>query len=100
MGLATQGAKVYMGARNELKALESIRDIQAQVPNAQVHFLSLDLSNLRDVVSAARKLRSMEPALHGLVNNAGIMGVPFSLTADEYEVQFQVSPPYRCGPGR
>ena len=92
-GLASHGAKVYMGARNELKALQSIKDIKSQVPDAQVHFLSIDLSSLHDVASAAHKLRGMEPALHGLVNNAGIMGVPFSLTADGYEIQFQVSSP-------
>lgn len=90
-GLASHGAKVYMGARDELKALRSIQDIKTQVPNAQVHFLSVDLSSLHDIVSAAVKLRSVEPVLHGLVNNAGVMGVPFSLTADGYEVQFQVS---------
>lgn len=33
---------------------------------------------------------SKETALHGLINNAGIMGVPFSRTKDGYEIQFQV----------
>ncbi len=28
--------------------------------------------------------------LHGLINNAGIMGVPFEMTKDGYEVQWQV----------
>jgi len=35
-------------------------------------------------------LDSKESSLHGLVNNAGIMGVPFALTQDGYETQFQV----------
>jgi len=34
---------------------------------------------------------SKESSLHGLVNNAGIMGVPFALTQDGYETQFQVA---------
>jgi hypothetical protein len=33
---------------------------------------------------------SKETGLHGLINNAGIMGVPFSRTKDGYEIQFQV----------
>lgn len=37
-------------------------------------------------------LFSKETALHGLINNAGIMGVPFSRTKDGYEIQFQVLP--------
>lgn len=37
-----------------------------------------------------RPFSSKETALHGLINNAGIMGVPFSRTKDGYEIQFQV----------
>jgi hypothetical protein len=32
----------------------------------------------------------MESQLHGLINNAGIMAVPFAMTKDGYESQFQV----------
>jgi NAD(P)-dependent dehydrogenase (short-subunit alcohol dehydrogenase family) len=32
-----------------------------------------------------------ETALHGLINNAGIMGVPFAMTSDGYESQFQTN---------
>jgi NAD(P)-dependent dehydrogenase (short-subunit alcohol dehydrogenase family) len=34
---------------------------------------------------------SKEKALHGLINNAGIMGVPFSKTSDGFEIQFQTN---------
>lgn len=79
-----------MGARSESKAGDAIRDIKTKIPAADIRFLPLDLSSLASVVAAARTLRSAEPALHGLINNAGIMGVPFSMTDDGYEVQFQV----------
>lgn len=90
VALASQGAKVYMGARSEAKAMVTIAEIKAQIPSAQVLFLSIDLSSFKSVASAARKLSNDETSLHGLVNNAGIMGVPFSLTEDGYEIQFQV----------
>jgi len=93
MGLALRGAKVFMGARSEEKALAAIQDIKTTVPNAQVEFLLLDLSSLQSVISAARSLHDRETRLDGLINNAGIMGVPFALTADGYESQFQVCTP-------
>ncbi|KAK7421716.1 hypothetical protein QQZ08_009804 [Neonectria magnoliae] len=42
-------------------------------------------------MAAAKKLCNDEISSHGLVNNAGIMGVPFSLTDDGYEVQLQIN---------
>ncbi|UKZ76229.1 hypothetical protein TrVFT333_003926 [Trichoderma virens FT-333] len=91
IGLAARGAKVYMGARSKDKATAAIREIQEQLPSANIHFLDLDLSNFQSVIAAAKKIRDEETALHGLINNAGIMGVPYSLTVDGYEAQFQTN---------
>ncbi|OAQ98220.1 hypothetical protein LLEC1_00926 [Akanthomyces lecanii] len=90
-GLASRGARVYMGARSERRAAEAIAELRAEMPSADVRFLSLDLSSLASVVAAARRLRGAETALHGLINNAGIMGVPFAVTDDGYEIQFQTN---------
>jgi NAD(P)-dependent dehydrogenase (short-subunit alcohol dehydrogenase family) len=91
IGLTARGAKVYMGARSKDKALAAIHEIQEQLPSANIHFLDLDLSNFQSVIAAAKKIREDEPALHGLINTAGIMGVPYSLTVDGYEAQWQVN---------
>ncbi|OAA61313.1 NAD(P)-binding domain protein [Cordyceps fumosorosea ARSEF 2679] len=87
-GLAARGARVYVGARSEVKTSEAITAIKAATPSADVRFLPLDLSSLVSVVAAARHLRRTETALHGLINNAGIMGVPFSTTEDGYEANY------------
>ncbi|KIW14279.1 hypothetical protein PV08_07061 [Exophiala spinifera] len=90
MGLASHGARVYMGGRSKQKAMDAIVEIKEKLPSADIQYLHLDLSNLESVTEATQTLLKRETALHGLVNNAGIMGVPFSKTKDGYEIQFQV----------
>lgn len=46
--------------------------------------------NLLDEELIPTPINSKETELHGLVNNAGIMGVEFAESADGYESQFQV----------
>lgn len=89
--LAQHGAKVYMGARSEEKASKAIEEIKKDVPNADIHFLSMDLMNFESVVAAAEDFKTKEKKLHGLVNNAGIMATPFAISGDGYEAQWQTN---------
>jgi NAD(P)-dependent dehydrogenase (short-subunit alcohol dehydrogenase family) len=57
IGLASHGATVYMGARSEVKALETIKDIKKELPSSDIRFLFMDLMKLETVVSAAHRLR-------------------------------------------
>lgn len=91
IGLAQHGATVYMGARSESKASASIVEIKNELPNADIRYLHMDLTNLSSVIAAARELRRQSPVLHGLVNNAGIMAVEHSLTGDGFDIQFQTN---------
>lgn len=91
VGLAKNGATVYMGARTESKAMAAIDDIKKELPNSDVRFLHMDLNNLSSVIVAAQKLRAEVHALHGLINNAGIMGLEHALTSDGFEIQFQTN---------
>ena len=47
--LARNGAKVYMASRTESKARDAIEKIKKAVPNADIHFLQLDLTELAAV---------------------------------------------------
>ena len=65
--------------------------IQKIVPSADIHILILDHMNLASVVAAAKEFASKSSELHGLINNAGIMAVPFEMTKDGYESQWQTN---------
>jgi NAD(P)-dependent dehydrogenase (short-subunit alcohol dehydrogenase family) len=51
----------------------------------------MDHLSLSSVVAAARLFLSKESALHGLVNNAGIMATPFEMSQDGHEAQWQTN---------
>jgi NAD(P)-dependent dehydrogenase (short-subunit alcohol dehydrogenase family) len=80
-----------MGARSQTKAENAIASIREQVPNADIQVLIMDHMSLESIVAAARSFISKEPSLHGLINNAGIMAVPWELSQDGYESQWQTN---------
>jgi NAD(P)-dependent dehydrogenase (short-subunit alcohol dehydrogenase family) len=71
--------------------MEAIAGIKKMHPSAQVDILQMDLKDLSSVVAAAQRFRGLETALHGLVNNAGIMATPFEITKDGHEAQWQTN---------
>lgn len=89
--LAEHGAHVYMGARNPTKAASAITSIKELYPKANITLLEIDHMNLSSVVAAAKLFSSKETALHGLVNNAGIMATPFEISKDGHEAQWQTN---------
>ncbi|KIX97443.1 uncharacterized protein Z520_06895 [Fonsecaea multimorphosa CBS 102226] len=89
--LAQHGAHVYMCARSPSKGATAIASIKSLYPQAHVTLLEMDHLSLASVVSAAKLFLSKETALHGLVNNAGIMATPFEMTQDGYEAQWQTN---------
>ena len=60
-------------------------------PSANIDLLQMDLMDLTSVVSACKHFLTLETALHGLVNNAGIMATPFEMTKDGHEAQWQTN---------
>jgi len=82
--LARKGATVVMAVRNEQKGRQALQKIKDEIPAADVQVRPLDLADLDSV----RAFAAATPAVHGLVNNAGVMMPPRSLTKQGFELQF------------
>lgn len=78
--LAEHGADVVITARDDRKAAETLRHVDAEV-------VSLDLADLAGTVSAAQALVDAGRPIDILVNNAGVMIPPFTRTGDGFELQ-------------
>lgn len=89
--LAEHGAHVYLCARSPDKGNSAIASIKKMHPSANIDLLQMDLMDLASVVAAAKRFLALETALHGLVNNAGIMATPFEMTKDGHEAQWQTN---------
>lgn len=88
--LAGRGARVLLGCRSEEKARHAIDRIVEEHPDADATWIPLDLTRLKSVAGAAEQVRK-EPRLDALVNNAGVMIPPKTITEDGFELQFGVN---------
>ena len=89
--LAAAGAHVVMAARNREKAEAARNDVVASTPDASVELVDLDLGSLDSVKAAAAAVVAAHPSVDILINNAGLMALPDSRTADGFETQFGVN---------
>jgi NAD(P)-dependent dehydrogenase (short-subunit alcohol dehydrogenase family) len=80
-----------MCSRSPEKGTTAITNIKRIHPTANIDLLQVDFMNLTSVVTAAKQFLTLETALHGLVNNAGIMATPFEMTKDGHEGQWQTN---------
>jgi NAD(P)-dependent dehydrogenase (short-subunit alcohol dehydrogenase family) len=89
--LAAKGARVVMACRDLAKGQVAADQILTTVPAADLQVMALDLASLDSVRAFAATLKDRYPALDLLVNNAGVMAIPFRNTADGFEMQFGVN---------
>jgi len=85
---ARRQARVVLACRNMDKAHAAAERIAALAPGAPVEAMALDLSSLVSVRSFADAFKARNRMLHVLCNNAGVMAIPYSRTADGFEMQF------------
>ena len=88
--LAARGAAVVLACRDAARAEAAMARIADDVPGADLSFVRLDLADLDQVREAAAVVRA-GPRIDVLVNNAGVMIPPRSLTAQGFELQFGVN---------
>ncbi|MFD9338761.1 oxidoreductase [Streptomyces sp. NPDC060028] len=89
--LARRGAYVLLACRSAARGRAAVIRLRAEVPGAQVEFASLDLADLGSVREFAKSYGQGRRTLDLLVNNAGVMALPFGRTADGFETQFGVN---------
>jgi NAD(P)-dependent dehydrogenase (short-subunit alcohol dehydrogenase family) len=85
--LARAGAHVVLACRNPDKAEAASARIRAEVPEASLDVVTLDLSDLASVDACATAFREKYDRLDLLINNAGIMAPPYTRTVDGFELQ-------------
>ena len=83
-----QPALVILAGRNLSKSRQTEGRIKHEVLTANIRLLELDLGAQASVRKAAEEVNSYEGAIDCLINNAGIMAVPFVLSPEGIESQF------------
>lgn len=78
--LASRGARVLLGCRSPERAATAVAAVRAQVPDADLRVLPLDLGSLASVTRAASET---DERLDAVICNAGVKAAtPDALTAD------------------
>lgn len=88
LALAGRGAHVVLAVRDTTKGKEATEQIITAYPHATVTVQELDLASQQSVRDAAAALVSTFPRIDLLINNAGVMFPPKTITEDGFELQF------------
>jgi len=86
--LARKGAHVILAGRNPKKGEAALAELLQELPGAKAEVMELDLASLRSVKAFATAFKAKHSKLNILMNNAGVMANPFTLTVDGFESQF------------
>ncbi|KAF9873014.1 hypothetical protein CkaCkLH20_09524 [Colletotrichum karsti] len=86
-------AVLILAGRSNSKLQPMADELNSTHPAIVVKLLAMDLMSFSSVRQAAETVMSWDdiPSIDVLVNNAGIMAVPYKLTEDGFESQFQTN---------
>lgn len=85
--LAKRGGKIYIACRDRKKSEEALKEIKSRSKSFHAYQLELDLASLESINEFSSHFHKLEPHLHILINNAGVMACPKTLTKDGFEMQ-------------
>jgi NAD(P)-dependent dehydrogenase (short-subunit alcohol dehydrogenase family) len=89
--LAAAGAKVILHGRSKPKVDAALAKLMEELPGAEIEGVSFDLGSTTAVRKGAEQILARVPALHVLVNNAGVFADERVVTEDGAELTFAVS---------
>lgn len=89
--LAGGGMRVIVHGRSKPRVDAALEGLTAELPGAELEGVSFDLSSPAAVRRGAEELLARFPALHVLVNNAGIFAEERVITDDGVELTFAVN---------
>jgi NAD(P)-dependent dehydrogenase (short-subunit alcohol dehydrogenase family) len=88
---ASKGATVILACRDIKKGETAKQKIESEKNHVQIDILELDLADMISIRKFSESFRSKYQRLDILINNAGIMVVPYGKTKDGYESQIGVN---------
>ena len=88
---AKRGCRVILACRSVEKGQAAVEEVKKRANSEDVVFVQLDLASLQSVREFAAKILEEEARLDLLINNAGVMMCPYTLTDDGFELQFGVN---------
>ena len=91
LALASQGARVVVVARSRAKGDATVSQISEATSDGKVELLLCDFASQRSIRAAAEEVLARFPAIHVLVNNAGVMNLRREVTEDGLEATFAVN---------
>ncbi|CRL03608.1 CLUMA_CG016466, isoform A [Clunio marinus] len=89
--LAFYGCEIIFACRNRKSSNEAIDELLKERKDLRLHFMSVDLSDLRSCRKFCEDVKLKYKRIDFLILNAGVFALPHSLTQDGIETTFQVS---------
>lgn len=102
LNLYLHGYCVYIAGRLRSRVMTAIHEWQRAAaaavaadekahPTGELHFLEIDLASVDLVMAAVDNFCLVECRLHLLINNAGVIALPYAVTPDDFEVQLHTN---------
>ncbi|KAK6056074.1 hypothetical protein COOONC_06420 [Cooperia oncophora] len=92
--LFTRGATVILTCRDEVRGRAALEAVQSQVENGaqslgeRLHLFTLDLACYQSILTFCHEIKQNFNHIDVLINNAGVMGLPFELSRNGIEMHF------------
>ena len=87
----SRGGRVILACRSIQRGERACTEIREKSGSENVVFRQLDLASCKSIRNFSERILSEEKEINILINNAGIMLVPYQLTEEGFESQFGVN---------